>query len=183
MKVVRNVGNKCVHTKVKAKWGKVNPKTKRTFKDSKKPVSVYDDLLPDTKPLKAKKSESERPISLGESIIKDWLTKHGFKFVMEKKMKSLINPITGQKLIMDFYLHSERICIEFDGKQHFEKCDKFHKKPNDLEYQITRDRIKDRYCQDNGIRMIRISYKNINRIAQVLAFALLSPIKDQIKST
>ena len=67
----------------------------------------------------------------------------------------------------DFYLPEYNICIEFDGIQHFEPRDAFGGK---VEFEKTklRDKIKDDYCKNNGLSLIRIS--NIRDIKNKLYF-------------
>ncbi|WLV25849.1 hypothetical protein QR721_06510 [Aciduricibacillus chroicocephali] len=47
--------------------------------------------------------------------------------------------------------------IEFDGEQHFKPVHHFGGEEN---YQLTqkRDEIKNKYCQDNNLELIRIPY-------------------------
>lgn len=62
---------------------------------------------------------------------------------------------TGYPLPFDFYLPDYNMCIEYDGQQHYLPVfgiDKFTRlKIN--------DKIKDYYCEKNGIKLLRISYK------------------------
>jgi very-short-patch-repair endonuclease len=60
-------------------------------------------------------------------------------------------------LKFDFYLPEHNTCIEYDGRQHFEPIDFFG--GNDgLKYIQINDAIKNKYCEDNGIKLIRIRY-------------------------
>lgn len=65
-------------------------------------------------------------------------------------------------LPFDFYLVDKNTIIEFDGAQHYAKD-----KP---EYQKihAHDEIKNKYCNDNGIKLIRIPYWRINKIEEIL---------------
>lgn len=49
------------------------------------------------------------------------------------------------------------ICIEFDGEQHYIPKDYFGGEKRLLETQIN-DKIKNEYCKENNIRLIRIKY-------------------------
>ena len=75
-------------------------------------------------------------------------------------------------LRFDFYLPKYNYCIEFDGKQHF-KVSNF----NNDEYSVAldnfesikrRDNIKDIYCRDNSIKLIRIPYWDFKNIEEIL---------------
>jgi len=72
-----------------------------------------------------------------------------------------------RKLSFDFYLSDYNMCIEFDGEQHFKPVayfggDKRH------EIQMKRDKIKNEYCKNNNINLIRIPYTKIKNITQIL---------------
>jgi very-short-patch-repair endonuclease len=71
-----------------------------------------------------------------------------------------------KKLKFDFYLPNYNLCIEYDGRQHFEPIDFFGGEKN-FEIIKKRDKIKNEYCLNNNIHLIRIpynEYKNINSI-------------------
>jgi len=60
------------------------------------------------------------------------------------------------------------IAIEFDGIQHFEPCKKFDSKTYTLAIRQQRDRLKDFYCRTKGIDVVRIHYKDIHKISNIL---------------
>ena len=64
-----------------------------------------------------------------------------------------------RKLRFDFYLPEYNICIEYDGKQHYEAYSKFggEKALTDIK---RKDSIKTNYCLSKNIKLIRISYKD-----------------------
>lgn len=113
--------------------------------------------------------KGERQTSLGERMIADWLVKNGIRFRREKQFIDLVNPATGKMLWLDFYLHSKKIVIEFDGKQHYKASKMFDRNGDSLEARIQRDAIKDLYCQSNGLNMVRIKYNQLNSIGQILS--------------
>jgi hypothetical protein len=51
------------------------------------------------------------------------------------------------------------LCIEYDGQQHFNSID-YWGGENALKENIEKDNIKNEYCKENGINLIRISYKD-----------------------
>ncbi|MCK9446882.1 hypothetical protein M0Q50_08545 [bacterium] len=53
-------------------------------------------------------------------------------------------------------MNDYNICIEFDGKQHFEKHYKWGEKS--FERILKTDKIKNEYCKNNNIHLIRIKY-------------------------
>ncbi len=107
-------------------------------------------------------------ISYGEKKIKSYLDKMGFKYEQQKKFYGCINK---KSLPFDFYLCDFNLCIEFDGKQHFESISYFggeegfiQRKKNDI--------IKNNFCFDNNIKILRISYEDINIIDKILNIEL-----------
>jgi hypothetical protein len=103
-------------------------------------------------------------VSYGEKKIIKYLTENKIKHNHQHKFDDCINI---KKLIFDFYIEDKNICIEFDGRQHFEPIDYFGgiESFNSL---ILRDNIKNEYCEKNKIKLIRISYEDINLIYKIL---------------
>jgi len=71
------------------------------------------------------------------------------------------------KLLFDFYLPDYNICIEYDGIQHYQAIEKFG---GQVEFDKIKesDNIKNTYCIDNGIRLIRIPYWDFDNIYTIL---------------
>ena len=66
-------------------------------------------------------------------------------------------PVLGTRMTLDFYNHWKKIAIEVDGDQHLRYNKHFHggNRMNFLK-QLSRDDDKEKYCEVNGIKMIRI---------------------------
>ena len=79
----------------------------------------------------------------------------------------------NRSLPFDFYIPSKNMCIEYDGEQHFMPI-RFSKNAtqeqinNDFESRKRRDKIKDNYCKNNDITLIRIPYTDFNNIERIL---------------
>lgn len=74
-------------------------------------------------------------------------------------------------LPFDFYLQQFNCCIEFDGQHHF-----YPIYDNESYYRTIRhDQIKNEYCFNNGIRLIRIPYWEGNQIDKILKQELNLP--------
>lgn len=100
-------------------------------------------------------------MSKGENRILKILSRNNITFDKEKSFDGCINPVTNAKLKFDFYLPDYNICIEYDGEQHFKEvpfC------PDTLEERQERDRIKDIFCKNNNIKLIRIPYTDFKQI-------------------
>lgn len=58
------------------------------------------------------------------------------------------------------------MCIEYDGEQHYDP-ENFYNKERGFEYRQHNDQIKTDFCQQNGIKLLRIRYdENINNILE-----------------
>ena len=72
-------------------------------------------------------------------------------------------------IIPDIYLPSLNAIIEYDGEQHYKFIEKYHK----LDYnyyvdRINRDNCLVQYCKENNIRLLRIPWKDNNRLEEVI---------------
>lgn len=107
--------------------------------------------------------ECKETISKGERNIIKILTDKEINFIKQKTFEECKDI---RKLPFDFYLPDYNICIEFDGRQHFESVKYWNGEEGLLRLQ-KHDKIKTDYCLNNNIKLIRISYKekeDINRI-------------------
>ena len=105
--------------------------------------------------------------SKGEIFIENWLKKNGVKFIPGFKFDQCKDKF---KLPFDFYLPDYNACIEFDGYQHFFPSG-FGSPSNSLSiFQRTKkhDKIKNKFCKNQGIKLLRISYKKFNSISNIL---------------
>lgn len=65
--------------------------------------------------------------------------------------------LPGVNLRLDLINFDKRVCIECDGLQHDMYCPGFfHKSKEDFINQLTRDQIKERICEINKIRLVRV---------------------------
>ncbi|WP_048341120.1 hypothetical protein [Clostridium haemolyticum] len=103
--------------------------------------------------------------SNGELNISNYLKNKHIEYVNQYIFKDCINTYTNKVLRFDFYLPKYNICIEYDGEQHFypilfkgETIDEGEKKFFDNK---RRDVIKDNYCRNHNIKLIRVPYWRI----------------------
>ena len=92
--------------------------------------------------------------SKGEKEILKELKKLNIKYIRQKKFKDCKNK---KELPFDFYLPYYNTCIEFDGRQHFEPVNDFGGEQEFFKIK-NRDKIKNNYCKNNNINLIRIKY-------------------------
>jgi very-short-patch-repair endonuclease len=98
--------------------------------------------------------------SKGEIKIFNHLNENKIEFIQEYYLSDI-------NQYLDFYIPSINIAIEYDGVQHFEPI-KFFGGKLALEKTQNRDRIKNIYCEENNIKLFRISYKEIDKIDIIL---------------
>jgi very-short-patch-repair endonuclease/ribosomal protein S18 len=92
--------------------------------------------------------------SNGEKIIEKWLKFNHVKYEPQKKFYKCKDK---RNLPFDFYLPEHNICIEYDGEQHYEPIEFFG---GDEAFIIRQrhDKLKTDYCENNGIKLVRIAY-------------------------
>ena len=97
--------------------------------------------------------------SKGEEKIAQILNNNLITYKKEKTFNDCINPQTNSCLRFDFYLPDYNCCIEYDGEQHFCEARGVW---NSLESIKEKDKIKNQYCKNNNIKLIRIPYTDYN---------------------
>lgn len=105
--------------------------------------------------------------SNGEYLVEEYLKKLKVSFKKQYSFDGCLSE-KNHKLFFDFYLNELNICIEYDGKQHFEPVEFFGGKKifNDIK---NRDQLKNKFCKDNGIFLLRIPYnKNNDEIEEII---------------
>jgi len=95
--------------------------------------------------------------SKGEANIAKYLDSISVKYIRGKKFDDCLG-VGNRRLPFDFYLPDYNICIEYDGEQHFMPVSVYGGEEKFKKQQIN-DRIKNEYCEKNGIELLRISYK------------------------
>lgn len=100
-------------------------------------------------------------MSKGEIIIRNILKEHSINFSQEYSFPDLKSD-KNYLLRFDFAIFREDgtldFLIEFDGRQHFYKTEKFKMDSQSFEYRKILDDRKDQYCRKNNIKLIRIPY-------------------------
>ncbi len=104
----------------------------------------------------------------GEEKIKFYLKNKNIEYNRQHTFENLIgNTKRKTKLRFDFYLPKQNILIEYDGRQHYEPvnfggCSDEQAQKTHLELK-NNDKIKDKFCIENSIQLIRIPHtiKNV----------------------
>lgn len=90
-----------------------------------------------------------------EKVIGNMLTELGYEFEKEKNFPEF------KAYRYDFYIPSENIVIEVDGQQHFTGWGNNYLS---LKEEKKRDAIKNQFCIDNFIKILRIKYDKIDML-------------------
>lgn len=105
--------------------------------------------------------------SYGESLIKKYLTKSNILFKNNRGFKDLVSE-KGGRYKYDFIIFDKqdkvKYIIEYDGEQHFICTNRYWNTPKRFKELQIRDRIKNKYCFDNNIPLIRIPYTRLQDI-------------------
>ena len=102
--------------------------------------------------------------SKGEKRISDILNNFDIKYIRQYKFNDCK---FKHCLPFDFYLSDYNCCIEFDGEQHYEIVEHFGGFDSFVNTKI-RDTIKNEYCKNNNIKLIRIPYWEFDNIENIL---------------
>lgn len=92
--------------------------------------------------------------SHGELAIETWLNSKNCGYISQKKFADCKDQ---RPLPFDFYLPDYNLVIEYDGRQHFQSCGYFGGEEK-FRIQHKHDLIKNKYCEDNNINLLRIPY-------------------------
>ena len=98
--------------------------------------------------------------SKGEISVRNFLTKHNIEFEEQKRFKDCKDK---QTLPFDFYVPKYKLCIEFDGLQHFKKIkwsNSMTEETSEMNFKYIQnhDQIKNNYCKSHNINLLRIKY-------------------------
>ena len=110
-----------------------------------------------------------------EKIIKDHLTKLGVKYKTQFWFDDLRSPITNWVLKFDFAVFGNNnnlvLLIEYDGEQH-ESGTRFSPSDEENKEKFKRtklyDKMKDDYCSEHNIDLLRISYKHKDQLLTLI---------------
>lgn len=105
--------------------------------------------------------------SKGELKIKRFLDEKLIQYERQKMFDDCIG--VKRKLPFDFYLPDYGVIIEFDGIQHFKAVKRFGGELG-LEKTKINDEIKNKFCENNSNKLIRIKYNEniINKLKSIL---------------
>lgn len=70
----------------------------------------------------------------------------------------LKNTKTNKPMELDIYCDELKLAIEYNGKQHYEYIEYFHRDEENFKLQCERDLLKNELCKKNDIKLITIPY-------------------------
>lgn len=125
---------------------------------------IFDKKMSDFANLLNKCLYCRREVSNLNKKTTQYLEERNIEYIKEFKFEDCKN---NRQLPFDFYLLDYNICIECDGEQHYRPVDFTSKKDilsieEDFKLIQYRDSIKNKYCEDNNIKLIRIPYWEFN---------------------
>jgi len=112
--------------------------------------------------------------SNGEYEVDKFLKEHYIEHINQHRFPDCVYK---NQLVFDFYIPSKNMAIEYDGQQHYfpvqfggislgEAIKEYHKNK-------IRDSVKNKYCKNNGINLIRIPYWEFANINNILCKKLI----------
>ena len=109
--------------------------------------------IPAKIPKKKPKSRSKK-----EDVCRD-IFEQIFKSEFPTKRPSFLkNPDTGRNLELDGYNNDLRLAFEYNGHQHLEFPNTFHRTFEDFQRQVKRDQFKKLRCEELGIVLVTIPH-------------------------
>lgn len=122
--------------------------------------------------------------SSGETNIIKYLEDHGQEFEYEKMFSDCRNVSNNYPLRFDFFLPDKKLIIEYDGQQHFTPVNfggrGKEKSKKSFERQQDNDKIKNTYCKNHNISLLRIPFTSKDNIPNIIDFALNEKETDDI---
>lgn len=88
-------------------------------------------------------------------LVEEYLDSHGIIYEKEKRFDDCRNI---RPLPFDYYIPAQNTCIEVDGQFHFDINNLYKTGQSSFEEVSKRDAIKTKYCEERGIRLLRLPY-------------------------
>ena len=119
--------------------------------------------------------------SYNETKLSNILTKWGYSYELQKRFKDCKDKA---QLPFDIYLPKYNVCIEYDGEQHYDEERFKWRDSSHSSFNLTKkhDEIKNKYCLDHEVPLIRIPYWEANNMESFLydKFIEIGIAKDSI---
>jgi hypothetical protein len=120
-------------------------------------IEYYQDYIELKKGIK--KMEHRTPAeSRGEKLCRSVLEKFFEKPFPSVRPDFLVNPKTGKNLELDCYNAELNLALEYNGSQHYNYPNHFHKTQEEFDKQVNHDNTKREICEKAGIYLISVPY-------------------------
>jgi hypothetical protein len=110
------------------------------------------------KNLEHKKPNDPGYVSKGEIKCRYILEKLFNKPFYKIRPDFLKNDVTGKNIEIDMYNPELKLCLEMNGRQHYEYVPYFHPNKEAFLNQRYRDEMKKTKCRENGLNIIEVPY-------------------------
>lgn len=101
--------------------------------------------------------------SKAEFTMSKILQENNVKFESQKRFDGCVYK---SSLFFDFYIPELNLCVETDGKQHYFPTKRFGGEEG-FKYRKICDQIKNTYCLEHNINLLRIPYTDFNRLEEI----------------
>lgn len=101
--------------------------------------------------------------------VEEYLDKNNLDYVKEKTFEGCKNI---RLLPFDYYIESLNTCIEVDGEFHYKNNSVYLNNRSSYEEVHKRDLIKDKYCEENNVKLIRLPYYELDNFENILDLEL-----------
>lgn len=108
-------------------------------------------------------TDKKKPHKNSVTPVKEEICRNIFEKIYNKPFPTkrpsfLKNPDTGRNLELDGYNEELKIAFEYNGQQHYDFPNTFHKTLDEFQRQVERDKFKKEKCNQNNIKLITIPY-------------------------
>lgn len=101
--------------------------------------------------------------SQGEAKIYQLLKDNNINFTTQATFDTCLSP-KGRHLRFDFYINNSYL-LEYDGEQHYLQYPNNHYSQEELDRIKLYDKIKNKWCEENNIPLIRIKYTQLDSLS------------------
>ncbi len=122
------------------------------------PIKKYSEKIKNFYPEKEYRYENIVTLGANEGVCRRTLEAIFHRPFPTKRPSFLKNPETGRSLELDCYNEGLKLALEYNGAQHYEYPNTFHKTKKEFSYQVRRDNYKKDLCKQNGILLLIVPH-------------------------
>jgi len=122
-------------------------------------IEYYRDFILTTEKGIKKMEKKNANESRGEKLCRSILEKFFNKPFLSARPDFLLNPETNRNLELDCFNQELMLALEYNGAQHYDWPNTFHKTFEEFEGQRRRDDLKRRICEASGVYLITVPFR------------------------